>query len=951
MRRRFGRGRKPTGGAGERKAAGIDAARWLERLTAEGHVPVATLEAVEVDGVPDHFAVVGRGETETGTTVLVGFSPRHGGDAALAVLAEAQRLAASEEGFSGEAIAVAPEWSIAARRRLALVGTLPYRFRAVGISALGDDGGAVEGESGEAPLPLPAARIADGLARPEDRDLFQRALSAFEGLAAKHGGAVRGVDGSAELVLLAQRSAVLRVGDGAVVLETLQPERSTAMLEREGLAGAMDRLEGQLRKRLNDRKVRGGEEGTRAMALPALAVAAGLRDAMPWPLGGSDREVVDLAGLDPEGRPLVAAVRQRFGLTDLSALLDASFAMRAALPLLFAGSAPPVRALEPRLALVGAEIDEAVRWVLPALVFDHAFFTVRPQRSGAPEVLAGDVGTGAAARGQRRDEPRGERGDRGERGERGDRGERGERGGGRGRGRRRRGGRSRGSASGDGYGSADEASSVDERSDEESRNEPAQAAEDAAPAPMEELSLFDLDDEGRSDAAEGGSEDGGRGPRRRRGRRRGRRGPGAERSEEGTGDLEAPERKPGRARAEDDEVEEPDLLDADAELDPGETLAPLADVPDEADALPAYDDEEEIEEAGEEDWRDERELRRRARIAKASPEPEPAQPQRQPRRRCAIVAHADRDSILAAVLLARDLRLIEGIWIYPQEDLMTVFRGVATDLRGETPLHVIGFTPRPSHDAIQAASLYAGRLSWYDHHEWPPEDLHEMRSILGEENVVVEPGAGSSLPAVLADRNRRSRFSDKLVELGTGRFTQHDYERWGRLWWHRLGEIAGECGEKRSALDLLLAGRPSDLAKEAATVPAPPEPPEVAYVSQRDFRMVHFGGHRLVIVPVPDELDLHLTARVARERFAAEISLAHGETGELVVLSADDTRGRQGMDLGAMVSHLASKQEWISALRDEDHVARLLVQDLPTRPERLDALVAEVAMGRSILEG
>jgi hypothetical protein len=470
---------------------------------------------------------------------------------------------------------------------------------------------------------------------------------------------------------------------------------------------------------------------------------------------------------------------------------------------------------------------------------------------------------------------------------------------------------------------------------------------------MEELSLFDLDDEGRSDAAEGGSEDGGRGPRRRRGRRRGRRGPGAERSEEGTGDLEAPERKPGRARAEDDEVEEPDLLDADAELDPGETLAPLADVPDEADALPAYDDEEEIEEAGEEDWRDERELRRRARIAKASPEPEPepAQPQRQPRRRCAIVAHADRDSILAAVLLARDLRLIEGIWIYPQEDLMTVFRGVATDLRGETPLHVIGFTPRPSHDAIQAASLYAGRLSWYDHHEWPPEDLHEMRSILGEENVVVEPGAGSSLPAVLADRNRRSRFSDKLVELGTGRFTQHDYERWGRLWWHRLGEIAGECGEKRSALDLLLAGRPSDLAKEAATVPAPPEPPEVAYVSQRDFRMVHFGGHRLVIVPVPDELDLHLTARVARERFAAEISLAHGETGELVVLSADDTRGRQGMDLGAMVSHLASKQEWISALRDEDHVARLLVQDLPTRPERLDALVAEVAMGRSILEG
>ena len=67
--------------------------------------------------------------------------------------------------------------------------------------------------------------------------------------------------------------------------------------------------------------------------------------------------------------------------------------------------------------------------------------------------------------------------------------------------------------------------------------------------------------------------------------------------------------------------------------------------------------------------------------------------------------------------------------------------------------------------------------------------------------------------------------------------------------------------------------------------------------------------------------------------------------------AADDTRGRNSMDLGAMVNHLSAKHEWVQPLRDEDHVARLLVLEMPEKPERLDDVVAEIAMGRSILEG
>ena len=211
----------------------------------------------------------------------------------------------------------------------------------------------------------------------------------------------------------------------------------------------------------------------------------------------------------------------------------------------------------------------------------------------------------------------------------------------------------------------------------------------------------------------------------------------------------------------------------------------------------------------------ERELRRRARIAKAAPEVEPPAAPQLPRRRAAFVAHADRDSLASAIVLARDLRLVEGFWVYPQADLMTFFRSVATDLRGETPIYLVGFTATPARDTIGAAALYAGRIAWFDHHDWPPEDLESLRLAIGKENVHVQPGAGSSLPLVLDVRSRRSRFSDKLVELVTARFSLHDHERWGRVWWQRLAELAARPGDKRAAVEPLLVGRPSDLAHEA----------------------------------------------------------------------------------------------------------------------------------------
>ncbi|HJO22447.1 MAG: hypothetical protein QF890_07140 [Myxococcota bacterium] len=922
MRRSFGRRR--GGRSNAPKPPAIDAKRWFERLTAEGHVHVAALEPIASDGVPAGFAALGAGESEAGERVLVGFSPTNGGDAALAVLAHAAELA-SDGNFSGKALAIAPRWPSAARRRLARVGQVGFEFCPLEVPSLGADGGAVEPERSDLPRSLPVDLLAATCEPPEGPDLFRRALRALEGLAAKHGGVVRGTGQGAELVLLARRCALLRPEAGGVVLETLRPDKASTRLEADLLAGALDRLEGQLRKRLNDRRVRGGEEGLRGSAVGALAAAAELRNVCSWPLAGDDPDVIDQVGLDPEGRPVVAVVRERLDLPAVGAVLDVLDALQAALPGLFIAAG--LRPATPRLAFAAREIDATVAHLFGALAFDHAFYEIRgrtevvlrdqseaalPQK---PEAVVADGETQAlGSREPERTAPRR---------------------------RRRRGGR------GQRQGKRVSSDRPEARESDSETPAPAEETAQSAEVPeaideassIDEISLFDLDDEPRREAAGSGTR-----PARRRGRRQG----GRSRVRAPDNDAEDTAADTGDAKTADDDLVAEDAHDLAA------TLAPLDESALGA-PIPGYDDEEDGAAEGGDDWMRERDLRQRARAAEIASEPVVVHEEESapvaPRRRSAIVAHADRSSVIAAVLLAREIRLVEGFWVYPQEELMTFFRGVATDLRADVPIHIVGFHAKPARATVQAASLYSGRLYWYDHHDWPPEDLESMRNAIGEGYVEVQSGSGSSIAAVLARRARRSRFSDKLVELATGRFSQHDYERWGRYWWHRISELTRETGEKRREIEPLLAGRPSDLAKATAGAPLPPLPAEVPYVSERDFRVVHSGGFGLVVVPVPPDIDPHMTARLARERFAAQVSLTYVEGEDLVMLGGEESRGHQSLDLSAMVAHLAAKHDWIEPRRDEDHVARLHIHELAQRPERLDEVVGAVATGRSILEG
>ena len=948
MRRRFGRRRRRDSADDGRSP--IDAS-WLERIVSAGLVPAASLEPLEVAGVPDTVCRLGTGELESGGRCVVSYSPHAASEALLGLVAA---LAAQESSERGDAFAIAPHWDARDRRLLGAVASFPVRA----LAAPGLGGAPVVGpERGGRALPGAATDAALALPTAPERGLYARALAGLEGLAAKHGGGVRGSEEGAELVVLARRSASLRAAPQGLSLEILEPTRAQHGLTDDNLADILDRLEGSIRKCLSDRRLRDSAAGTRARLAPLLARAAGATWWRLWPSGDAELEPLDFVATGPDGGPLLGVVAARL---DLPALASALRAVYAAEPWLggWLRAAPDARPAAPKLALAAAELDPVCDAVLGALEADLTCFDVAISGSATPRLTERSATTARSAPAERgarppasEVQPEPERRERGPRpaaresespepepeperagadaapdaaGENGDAEEGSRREGG----RRRRRGRGRRGRGGDGAAATSE-----------STEDPVEESAPSKPKFLE-ISAFDLDDSGNGEEA---GEESRRGGRRRRSRGRGR----------GRRDAVA---------AADDEPEPADGEDADDDLDLDEDgVLALAEAPEPDDTdTPIYDEDELPEEplSAADRLRLERERRRRARIAAAAPlteqpeeddAPTEIEPAPLPRGRAAILACADRDSVFSALLLAREVRTVEGIWVYPQDELMRFFRSVAIDLRAGSPLYVVGFEPRPSHDVLQAASLYRDRLAWFDHHEWPPEDLHALRGAIGAGMVHLAPGAGSSLPAVLGLSTRRSRFSDKLVDLATGRFTQHDWDRWGRLWWHRVGEIAANHGEQRSGLESLLAGRPSDLAKEAARFPAPPPPPEAAFVASQDFRLVHFGDHALVVAEIPAELDPGLAARILRERYGATLSLVR-ETGSCTcLLGSDDSR--RAIDVGGMAEHLATKFAWVDALPDADHVARVRVRDLDRNEGRLDEVISEIAMGRSILEG
>ncbi|HEX5064562.1 MAG TPA: hypothetical protein VFY49_00475, partial [Myxococcota bacterium] len=399
MRRRFGRRR--SGRGGDENGAELDAGRWLERLTETGVTAGASLEPIALEGVAGSAVVLAAAEPD----LLLGFSPHDAGDALFGALALAQARAA-ESGFTGTALAVAPFWSDTARRRLALVRSLPYRLKALAASQLADEPGAVTPASPGRELAVAPEQISASIERAEERALFARVLVGLQGLAAKHGGSVRGVGRRAELVLFARRAACVEAGEsGGLRLVIDPPDRTVLELSLETLASALDRLEGSLRKQLSDRRIRTSEEGQRASLLRVLERAAGLRRGVLWPNTASEPARIDWVGVGAGGEAIAASARERLTLATLGEILDASLDAVAQLGAWMPDGPVPLRHGPPRLVLAATQFDAAALHVLGALALQVDGYDVRTRRSGELELERREAPAAPALRAETRPAP------------------------------------------------------------------------------------------------------------------------------------------------------------------------------------------------------------------------------------------------------------------------------------------------------------------------------------------------------------------------------------------------------------------------------------------------------------------------------------------------------------------------------------------------------------------
>ena len=107
---------------------------------------------------------------------------------------------------------------------------------------------------------------------------------------------------------------------------------------------------------------------------------------------------------------------------------------------------------------------------------------------------------------------------------------------------------------------------------------------------------------------------------------------------------------------------------------------------------------------------------------------------------------------------------------------------------------------------------------------------------------MVEEDASSPLAAVTEVTERRSRFTDKLVDLSARRLSEGDMQKWGYRVIALIKRMAQSPGEHRAEIMPVLAGKPTDLPSAPDVYQA-----ETSWVEENDPRIVHFGEYQLAV--------------------------------------------------------------------------------------------------------
>ena len=335
-----------------------------------------------------------------------------------------------------------------------------------------------------------------------------------------------------------------------------------------------------------------------------------------------------------------------------------------------------------------------------------------------------------------------------------------------------------------------------------------------------------------------------------------------------------------------------------------------------------------------------------AQEGEATEEPLEATPERPTRRaRAAIVVRNDPGAVLAALILARERRSIEAFWVCPQEGLLDLLKGRATDVGENADLLLIGFTAEPvARETIEAAEVFRDRLQWFDHHVWPIEDLERLRDAVGRDSIfIVDEGAGP-LAAVSQVTERRNRFTTKLLDLSAGRLPEKDMERWGFRVAGLIKRLAESATDGRPDIGPVLSGKPSELPDAPSVYEA-----EVRWLEENDPRVVHFGEYQMVVAVVPDKLDAGEVARRLRLQTGSRLSLSVSDGGSVAMLACNEEK--RHFNVVGLLERVASRISWAHAKDGADRAGRIALDELTLHPERFELLIGQIVRNKSLLHG
>lgn len=902
MRRR-GWGRR-RGGKNDGGEAG--AGRLLERLRDARGLGLREVAALpRGEGEPEEIALASA-RWEGNRPVAIAAARRE----SLELLGWA-RVAAHRAGHGRglhEVFVAAPLFSERTRRAAARAGELGQVVHLLTLPSLSDSGEAFELESH--PLRPEPGLVGGGAT------LLARVLRVLEGAAAvTSAGGVRPAGSEYLVFVRGERVARIHADAEGIAVSLLMPDHRQIHVTESNFPRWGVELHEWLVTLAQDPRLLEGEAAQRDLEIERAAEDARAGVTARWlPWNREGREVVDWVGVDIDGRPVVGLIREAVDVADVPGIVAGWHLVD-----LDRASWTPGASGLPRLSISARSIEREAQEILEGLTGSIHVGRAETRSAVHTGEEREEIGSSAGPEAGGFESRPGRRRRRRRRGRFDDREER----------------------------ARDEnvdASAEEGTELELDRDEPLAAGGPQEPE-RDELDAPAAEDEWRDEAreeerepgeegeserersAEGAAPESGRSRRRgRRGRRRrGRRGFRGE--GEGREALAETSGEPAAGGEDGLEVGEP-AAELEASGDAGGEPHASAD-----EDLVEHEVEATLAEGEEE------------REPAPASEPVEAPPPRARRARAAIVVRDEPESILAALVLARDRRTIVSFRTLRQESLMDFFRGPATDIPDNVDVLVVGFTaqPRPK-EVLDTAELFRGRLQWFDHHEWAIEDVERLRAALGRDSILIANDAASPLAAVTQVTERRSRFTDKLVDLSARRLSESDMQKWGYRVIQLIQRMAQSPGEHRAEIVSVLAGKPTDLPSAADVYRA-----ETDWVEEHDPRIVHFGEYQLAVCQVPRHMDAGEVGRRVRLRTGARLSLAAREGDDLVVLSCNDEK--RPLNVVSLLDAVGNELPFVRPKVGGDRIGRARVDELDRRPERIEELIGGIVRHRSMLYG